>query len=509
MNPKIAAIGRIQPWQWVIGLLIGLTAYRLWFVTQLELVPDEAYYWLWSKHLAASYRDKGPAIGWTIALGTGLLGDTVLGIRLWAVLVGAGIGGLLYFLAAKLFDVRTGGWCLVVASVIPLFAVGSILMTIDSLSLFFWALGLVLFWRALHRPGTWDWWWLGLAIGAGFLAKFTNGVQLACIGLFLVSTPTYRRLILSRQTLTLVAAFGLCLVPMLWWNLQTHWIHASALRSRSGVEQTFGVHPGELLAFAGGQLGVLSPLLGLGMIIAVFRLAWTRSDDLRIRFLALHTWPLLALFLLFSLNKAGKVNWTAPAFLSGVILLVVYWREKVQRQPAWKWGVGSALGLGLAMTAAMHHTAYLRLPPDRDPLRRAQGWADFARQVEAVRQEHHVDILIGGHYAQASMMTFYLADHPVTYLGPEAYGASQFSLWPTYQVGPETRALYVSEFSNPPNAALQAQFQRCELVSDFFSQHQGRPMTRFQLFLCTGTTTKAPRTVPPRSRLDGVRTSDD
>ena len=47
----------------------------------MQLVPDEAYYWLWSKHLAASYRDKGPAIGWTIALGTKLFGNTVFGIR--------------------------------------------------------------------------------------------------------------------------------------------------------------------------------------------------------------------------------------------------------------------------------------------------------------------------------------------------------------------------------------------------------------------------------------------
>jgi len=64
-----------------IFLLFGLTCYRFWFATHLELVPDEAYYWLWSKHLAASYRDKGPAIAWTIAAGTKLFGDTVFGIR--------------------------------------------------------------------------------------------------------------------------------------------------------------------------------------------------------------------------------------------------------------------------------------------------------------------------------------------------------------------------------------------------------------------------------------------
>ncbi len=496
MSLEVTTGRHVQPWRWAAGLLLALTAYRLRFATQLELVPDEAYYWLWSKHLAASYRDKGPAIAWTIALGTGLFGDTVLGIRFFAVLLGTGIGALLYWLAVQLFDPKTGLWCVVVASVVPLFAVGSILMTIDSLSLFFWALGLVFFWRALHRPGLSDWWWLGLAIGVGFLAKFTNGVQLVCIGLFLLSSPPHRRLIFSRQILVMSGAFCLCLLPMLWWNMQTGWIHATALRSRSGVEESFRVHPGELLVFVGSQLIVLSPLLGLGMMIAIFQLAWTRSDELRIRFLALHTWPLLALFLFFSLNKAGKVNWTAPAFISGLILLVVYYRELVERRPAWEWGIGMALGLGLAMTVIMHHTAFLHLPPNRDPLRRAQGWADFARHVEAARRLHQADLLIGGHYAQASMMTFYLPDHPVTYLGPEPYGNSQFTLWPGYLANSETRALYVSEYPDPPSVAFQKQFPRRELVDDFYSQHHGRPMTRFQLYLCTGATSASDQETP-------------
>src|SRR5471030_932777 len=69
--------------------LLGLTVFRLWYITRIGLVPDEAYYWLWSKHLAASYRDKGPGVAWTIALGTWLFGDTPFGVRFFAVLLSA------------------------------------------------------------------------------------------------------------------------------------------------------------------------------------------------------------------------------------------------------------------------------------------------------------------------------------------------------------------------------------------------------------------------------------
>jgi hypothetical protein len=83
----------LSPTRLAVFLVLAVTAFRLWYAVQLELVADEAYYWLWSKHLAASYRDKGPAIAWTIALGTKIFGDTVFGIRFFAVLFSSATGG--------------------------------------------------------------------------------------------------------------------------------------------------------------------------------------------------------------------------------------------------------------------------------------------------------------------------------------------------------------------------------------------------------------------------------
>src|SRR5438132_8578671 len=142
----LSFLRQTSPVRLAVFLLFALTAYRFWFATRLELVPDEAYYWLWSKHLAASYRDKGPAIGWTVALGTQLFGDTVFGIRFFAVVLSTGIGWFLFLLARRMYDDRVALWCLLMAVVMPMMAVGAILMTIDSLSVFFWALALLLFW---------------------------------------------------------------------------------------------------------------------------------------------------------------------------------------------------------------------------------------------------------------------------------------------------------------------------------------------------------------------------
>ena len=474
-----------SPTRLAIFLILAVVGYRFWFATQIGLVADEAYYWLWSKHLAASYRDKGPAIAWTIALGTKMFGNTVFGIRFFAVLLSGGVGWLVFILARRLYDERTALWCLLVALVMPILAVGSILMTIDSLSVFFWALAVLIFWNALPNARISTWFWLGLAIGAGFLAKFTNGVQLVCIVLFLLWSKEHRPLLFSRKILVLIAAFCLAGTPILWWNIQTGWVHALALHSRSGVTDSFHIRPAQLLRFVGEQLGVMSPLFAIGIVVATVALLLKRGGDLRTRFLLSQFLPIYGLFLFFSLNSAGHANWTVPALVTGIIFTVVFWRELIARRPAWRWGVGAAFTLALLMTLILHDTEILHLPQRLDPLFRAQGWPDFAAHVQKARVTNRANLLLASHYSLASLMAFYLSDQPVTYLPPAPYGSSQFTLWPDYQVTPDTRALFVTSNTRPAPKTLQDQFARIELVDDFWSQHHGRPMNHVWIYLCT------------------------
>ena len=473
-----------RPVQVAIVLMLVVTLYRLWFITRLGLVPDEAYYWLWSKHLAASYRDKGPAVAWIIALGTQMFGQTVFGIRFFAVILSTATGVLMFQLARRLYDDRVALWSLVLASVVPIIAVGSILMTIDSPSVLSWTAAMLIFWEALHRDKTSDWFWLGLVIGAGFLAKFTNGVQLGSIGLFLLWSREHRALLFSRKMWVMVGAFAISILPIIWWNMQTGWVHFSALHARSGVTDHFEIHPMELLTFIGGQAGVVSPLIMIGMVTAAIALLLKEHADERVRFLLSQFLPLYCLFGFFSLNVAGQPNWAAPALIPGIVVTVVYWRALVACVPQWRWGVAAALAVALVMTIVMHDTDYLHLPPKQDPLRRAKGWEDFAAHVQAARDKFHANLLIADNYSQASVMAFYLKDQPTTYLLPQPYGATQFTLWPEYQIDSKSRALYVTTSTGPAPQALKDQFKRVVQVDDFWSQHDGRGVREFLIFLC-------------------------
>ena len=67
----------------ITGVLAAGVLVRLFFAALIPLFPDEAYYWEWSRRLAAGYFDHPPAIPLLIRGGTALFGATAIGVRLF------------------------------------------------------------------------------------------------------------------------------------------------------------------------------------------------------------------------------------------------------------------------------------------------------------------------------------------------------------------------------------------------------------------------------------------
>src|SRR5450432_4630765 len=64
-----------------VGLIAAVTVVRLvyiYFFCPYDLVPDEAHYWDWSRHLDWSYYSKGPLVAWIIRGGCELLGSAAM-----------------------------------------------------------------------------------------------------------------------------------------------------------------------------------------------------------------------------------------------------------------------------------------------------------------------------------------------------------------------------------------------------------------------------------------------
>src|SRR5258706_9671917 len=67
-------------------MILALVALRLGAAAWTPLTFDEAYYWMWSKHLAGGYYDHPPGVAAVIRLGTMIARDTEFGGRLVSIL---------------------------------------------------------------------------------------------------------------------------------------------------------------------------------------------------------------------------------------------------------------------------------------------------------------------------------------------------------------------------------------------------------------------------------------
>src|SRR4030095_4111261 len=83
--------------------ILGLVALRLIAAAFTPITFDEAYYWMWSKHLAGGYYDHPPMVAVVIRLGTLIAGDTELGVRLVSILLGLPMRWAIYRAAFILF----------------------------------------------------------------------------------------------------------------------------------------------------------------------------------------------------------------------------------------------------------------------------------------------------------------------------------------------------------------------------------------------------------------------
>src|SRR3954471_4211933 len=80
-------------WERAVLIVSVAALVRLVFAGIIPLFPDEAYYWEWSRHLAAGYFDHPGGIAWLIKLGGVLLAPigasvTLIGVRLGPVAAG-------------------------------------------------------------------------------------------------------------------------------------------------------------------------------------------------------------------------------------------------------------------------------------------------------------------------------------------------------------------------------------------------------------------------------------
>jgi hypothetical protein len=441
----------MTPRRFLTLFLGALTVLRLILAGQVELTPDESYYFQWSQHLDLSYYSKGPGIALAMWPGTHIFGATEFGVRVLVPLLSLGTSLLAAGLARRLYGESIAVWTVVLMNCTPIFNAGSLLMTIDPLSIFFWMAALYTAWLALEKSPAFSKWWplTGALIGLGFLAKYTNAMQLLSIVLLLALTPKYRRELRQPGFFAMLGVFLLFTIPVLVWNARYGWVTLHHLGERGGLSEGPRFRPGDFFIYLGLHLGVYSPLIFAAMLGAI-GWSWRKAAlHFKPRFLLAFSLPLLVMYFGLALKRAGEPNWTAPASVSLAVLTVAWFHElTAQRKWARTYSM-AALVIGATMSLLMLDTDILRsmrlpLSYDADTTARLRGWRTSAEAIEALRLKFEREqgapvFLIANKYGTAAGIAFYLRDkhregsgHPPIYCPESATFENQFSFWPRY-----------------------------------------------------------------------------
>jgi 4-amino-4-deoxy-L-arabinose transferase-like glycosyltransferase len=512
-------------------LILGAAALHLAYLAYLspvDLAPDEAHYWDWSRHLDWSYYSKGPLVAWLIRTSCGIVGrwsesatgSLALAVRLPAVVCGSLLLASVYVLTVQVFGNDRLALGVVAAGLtLPLVAAASSIMTIDAPYTCLWGWALVAGHRAIFRDSLGAWVVTGLLVGLGILAKYTAVLWIPSAGLFLLATPGFRRQLLRPGFWVMTATAALCCLPILIWNLQHDWVTFRHVFALAGLaERTKAPTPinwlGPLI-YLGGQCALLLVFWFFVWLPAMIAHRPTVEPDPGVCYLWWLSAPMFLLFLAFSpKTDGGEVNWPVTAYVSGLVLGAA-WLARQFQSPNCPWrlwtraSTGVTLAVGLALTVGLHFTsalwpvlAPLAGKPSRtnahpirkvDPTCRLRGWRWLGREVDRVRaevctREGAEPILAGDSWTLPGELGVYCAGHPQAYSVGLVLGDrhSQYDLWENPLDNPDRFRGKTFVLVGGLNEAVRSAFDHIGPTRHLRYYEKGQPVSTWTVTVCRG-----------------------
>ena len=392
----------------------ALVLVRLVAAAWTPLTFDEAYYWIWSKHLAFGYYDHPPGAAVVIRLGTMIAGDTELGVRLISILLALPMSFAVFRTAEILFGgKRIAANATILLNVTLMAAVGTLIVTPDSPLLV--TSSFVLFFLAKVLESDRGVWWLavGAATGLALCSKYTAMFFGPAMVIWLVSVPKLRRWF-SSPWLYLGGLVALTVfTPVILWNADHHWVSFIKQLGRSEVIRFKPGFIGELIPT---QVAFATPLVFLLGAMGLYALARREGGALASRALInAMFWTITLYFLWHSLHARVEANWFAPVYPPLAIAAAVAadntrWGPHSQRVVNFCLRWASPVGVLMFACLIVQANTGVLTGYRRDATVRSVGvgWRSLAASIEATRARVGANCVLAPDYGTASWLTFYL-----------------------------------------------------------------------------------------------------
>ncbi|MEJ7558300.1 MAG: glycosyltransferase family 39 protein [Pedobacter sp.] len=284
----------------------------------MDLHPDEAYYWLYSKFLAWGYFDHPPMVALFIKIGD-TLSHTPLGLRLVTIISTT----TAFYLLWKVVSAYTQHITLYIllAGSIVLFHVYGFVTTPDAPLFFFTALFFYVYQRYLKEDS-----YLMASILALVVACLLYSKYHAILILFFTILSNFK--LFKRPSFWVIIVFAItAFLPHLWWQFQNnypsfyyHIIDRSAEAYR--FEFTY--------QYLFGQLALAGPLVGWFLYQSASRY---KSEDYFTKALLFNFYGIFIFFFLSTFKGRVEAHWTLPGMIC--LMLLAYLQLAKKGVPGW------------------------------------------------------------------------------------------------------------------------------------------------------------------------------
>jgi dolichol-phosphate mannosyltransferase len=385
--------------------IVYLLAVRLVYVGQLELTPQESYYWNFAQHLDLGYLDHPPMVAWLIAAAT-LPGNAEWLVRLPAIVCSLVTVAFVAALGLELAGAGNAFRTALLAAVLPYFFGVGVLVTPDAPLTAAWAAALYFLSRALLRTQRQAWIGAGIAIGLGMLSKYTMIlVPLAAFVFVLVDRQARRTLLTSWPWMGAIIA---CLVfsPVVVWNMQHDWASFAFQGSRrlEPEARRFGLHLFVLFLFAVvTPWGIAGFVRGVARARSVLRASpeggGAAGGDLvtgrALRFAIVFTVVPLVPLAVTSVWTETKIHWTGPIWLAALPVIAAGMvapraggtRSRFDRALARSWPSLLHVLLVAYVIALFYYPVYGLAGVHAHHRYVETGWRDLREQVQSIEDE--------------------------------------------------------------------------------------------------------------------------
>ncbi|MCF8366512.1 MAG: glycosyltransferase family 39 protein [Bacteroidales bacterium] len=321
----------------LISIILASVVIRGFLAWFLELGNDEVYYWTYALFPDLSHFDHPPMVGFTIQAFTwNLYFDSEFFIRLGSVILGGVNTYMIFLIAAMVKDFRAG----IIAALlynasVYCFVIAGVFILPDTPQLFFWLIGLYILIKILpgkpvSKERAMALFFASIPLGLALLSKYTSIFLWFGAAAYIL---LYNREWLRKSEFYLSLFLTLLIFsPVIFWNIENKFISFTFQSERVSFFGS-GIRPDYFFTELIGQILYNNPInfvIIVIALIAMFRKTFSINREHK-RILLLTSIPLIFLFLFFALFRKTLPHWTAPGYISLIVIAAAYLSDKTSK----------------------------------------------------------------------------------------------------------------------------------------------------------------------------------